>query len=264
MGTLKRWWQSRILASARTRFNAEDLDLAWKGLPILRGLNEAQAARLMDLALRFLHEKRIEAAQGVQLTNRMQLTIALQACLPILELGLDWYNGWYAVIVYPDAFIPERLVTGEDGIVWTEREAKRGEAWEQGPVILSWADVEAGLELDGNNVVLHEMAHKLDMRDGAANGCPPLQGRMSAYAWKTALTNAYGDLCRRVDADEDTPVDPYGSESPAEFFAVVSEAFFEIPAQLHREYPEVYEQFARFYRQTPLERLRSAPSSDND
>lgn len=130
-----------------------------------------------------------------------------------------------------------------------------GEAWEQGPVILSWADVEAGHQRDGFNVVIHELAHKLDMLDGSANGHPPLHAGMSDSRWARVFTNAYRDMVRRVDGGEDTTLDPYATESPAEFFAVVSEAFFELPRLLADEYPDVYGHLRDFYRQDPIRRL---------
>ncbi|EGV18214.1 M90 family metallopeptidase [Thiocapsa marina] len=254
MRALTGWWQSRVLERERARVDPRDWEHVRDALPLLDDLTEEESGRLADLALLFLRDKRLDPAQGLALTDRMRLAIALQASLPVLGLGLDWYRGWYAVIVYPEEFVPEREVMGDDGVVWTEQEAKSGEAWEQGPIILSWADVEAGMERDGYNVVIHEMAHKLDMRDGAANGCPPLHAGMSPKAWAEAFSAAYEDLCRRVDADEDTPIDPYATESPAEFFAVLSEGFFELPDLVHSEYPAVYEQLRLFYRQDPLAR----------
>ncbi|NCA68752.1 MAG: zinc-dependent peptidase [Sphingobacteriia bacterium] len=260
MRALSQWWRSRVLARERARIDSQVWARVWASLPLLAGLAPEQARRLGDLALLFLREKRLEPAQGLALTDAMRLAIALQAALPILELGLDWYRGWYAVILYPDEFVPEHEVVGEDGVVWIEREAKSGEAWEQGPVILSWADVEAGSALDGYNVVIHELAHKLDMLDGAPNGCPPLHAGMSPADWTAALSMAYEDLCRRVDADEQTLIDPYASESPAELFAVVSEYFFARPDLLHAQYPAVYGQLKRFYRQDPLARCGGAPT----
>lgn len=259
MGALTRWRQSRILERERRRYPGADWTAAIASLPLLAGLTAEQVARLVDLALLFLRDKRIEPVQGLQLTDRMRLLIALQACLPILELGLDWYRGWYAVILYPSAFRPAHEYTDTDGLVWLDDEVKSGEAWEQGPVILSWADVEAGQALDGYNVVVHELAHKLDMRHGVANGRPPLHAGLSGETWAREFSGAYADLARRAEGGEDTPIDPYGAESPAEFFAVVSESFFETPGLLVAEYPGVYAQLRAFYRQDPLARL--APAS---
>lgn len=255
MSGLAAWWRSRVLARERLRYDPAEIRSVQESLPLLAGLESAPAERLVDLALLFLRDKRLEPVQGLVLTERMRLLIAFQACLPILELGLDWYRGWYAVIVYPAEFVPAREYVDADGLVWVDDAVKSGEAWERGPVILSWADVEAGLELDGYNVVVHELAHKLDMRDGEANGCPPLHAGMSRQTWARDLSAAYADLARRADAREETPIDPYGAESPGEFFAVASEAFFETPRTLWDEYPAVYGQLRAFYRQDPLERL---------
>lgn len=255
---MTRWWRTRTLARERERYDEADWAVAWASLPLLAGLESRQAIRLGDLAVLFLRHKRLEPVGGLVLTNRMRLILALQACLPILELGLDWYRGWYAVILYPAEFVPGREYVDDDGLVWVDDAVKSGEAWEHGPVILSWSDVAAGGDLDGYNVVLHELAHKLDMRDGGANGRPPLHAGMSGAAWSREFASAFADLGRRVDAGEETPLDSYGAESPCEFFAVVSEAFFEIPVLLHDQYPGVYTQLCAFYRQDPLVRLGSS------
>ncbi|MCF1184128.1 zinc-dependent peptidase [Marichromatium gracile] len=255
MGALSQWWRARRIERVSRMFSTRDWESAWEALPLLAGFDPETAERLEALALEFLRTKRIECAQGVALTATERLRIALQAALPVLELGLDWYRGWYAVIVYPEEFVPEREVMDDDGVVWIEQEAKSGESWEQGPVILSWADVAAGGRGEGYNVVIHELAHKLDMRAGAPNGCPPLHPGMSSADWQRDLAAAYADLCTRVEADEETAIDPYASESPAEFFAVTSEYFFEWPELLMETYPAVYAQLRAFYRQHPLARL---------
>jgi Mlc titration factor MtfA (ptsG expression regulator) len=250
-----RWRRNRAATKAVARYPEAAWEHAWAGLPLLGGLRPTQAGELRALAALFLERKAIEEVQGVRLAVPERLTIALQACLPILNLGLGWYRGWYAVIVYPREFVPERERVDADGVVWIESEVKSGEAWEQGPVILSWADVESGTERDGYNVVIHELAHKLDMRNGDANGHPPLHAGMSDVAWARDLGTAYADLSRRVDRGEETRIDPYGAESPGEFFAVCSEAFFELPHLLRDEYPGTYAQLAAFYRQDPAQRL---------
>jgi MtfA peptidase len=182
----------------------------------------------------------------------MRLHVAVQACILILNLGIEFYRGWSEIIVYPAEFVPRHQYTDEIGVVHQGDEAYAGEAWLRGPVILSWANV-AGTEYpDGVNVVIHEFAHKLDMLNGSANGYPPLHRGMSRQAWVEAFGAAYKDLCARVDRREDTVIDPYASESPAEFFAVLSEAFFELPDLVQEEYPRVYAQLSQFYRQDPV------------
>jgi hypothetical protein len=254
---VSRWWQRRRLERAHADIDPALWPEVCAELPLLDGFNEASRQRLMDTAALFLHQKTFEAAGGAELSLRTGMELALQAALPVLELGLDWYRGWHAVILYPDEFVPAREVMDEDGLVWVDDEPKSGEAWEQGPVILSLTDALAGRERSGYNVVIHELAHKLDLRDGAANGRPPLHPDMDGEAWARQMQRAYADLSRRADAAPDLcVVDPYGATSPAEFFAVVSELFFELPHRLRGVYPAVYAELAAFYRQDPALRLR--------
>ena len=222
-------------------------------LPFLRGLSDAERERLRQTVILFLHRKSIHGAGGLKLDAGMRLLIAAQACILILNLDIDYYRGWVEVIVYPDEFVPTIDYTDEAGVVHTEREPHTGEAWLQGPVILSWADVAPSA--DGVNVVIHEFAHKLDMLNGDANGFPPLHQGMSREAWSQAFSAAYADFCRRVDADEEVAIDPYAAASPGEFFAVLSEAFFEIPHAVLGLYPQVYDQLRLFYRQHPAARM---------
>lgn len=258
---LRRWWQRRRLERAHADIDPALWPEVCAALPLLDGFDAPTHRRLIDAAALFLHQKTFEAAGGAELSLRTGMELALQASLPVLELGLDWYQGWHAVIVYPDEFVPAREVVDEDGLVWVDDEPKSGEAWERGPVILSLTDALDGRERSGYNVVIHEMAHKLDMCDGAANGHPPLHRGMDDTAWARRMQRAYDDLCRRADAaPELSPalfmVDPYGATSPAEFFAVTSELFFELPHRLRAAYPEVYAELADFYRQDPALRLR--------
>lgn len=220
------------------------------GLPFLGHLTHGDRARLRDMALAFIAQKEWHGARGLALTPDIQLSIALQACLPVLNLGLDSYRGWVGVIVYPGDFIIPRKQMSEDGVVHEYDDEVAGEAWENGPVLLSWFDdpEDAG----GMNVVIHEFAHKLDMLNGPPDGLPPLHEGMRRQAWIDAFEASYRDFCERVDDGEDTFIDPYAAEHPAEFFAVTSEVFFEAPEVLRAEYPAVYEQLRQFYRQDPL------------
>ena len=220
------------------------------GLPFLDQLAPADRARLRATALEFIAQKEWHGAQGIRLTPDIQLSVALQACLPVLELGLDSYCGWVGIIVYPGDFVIPRRQMTEDGVVHEFDDEVAGEAWEGGPVLLSWFDDPQ--EADGMNVVIHEFAHKLDMLNGPPDGLPPLHEGMRRQAWIDAFEPAYADFCDRVDAGEETWIDPYAAESPAEFFAVTSEVFFEAPEVLRAEYPAVYDQLRQFYRQDPL------------
>lgn len=223
-------------------------------LPLLKGLTADELERLRQWVVLFLDDKDIHAAAGFAITDEMRVAIAAQACLLILNLDMDYYRGWVEVIVYPDEFVPEREYVDDAGVVHMTREPFAGESWLAGPVLLSWADVECAGEEPGYNVVIHEFAHKLDMLNGEPNGFPPLHADMSRAAWSQAFASAYRDFCARVEAGEDTLVDPYGAESPAEFFAVMTEAYFEAPRAVKESYPEVYAQLCAFYRQDPAAR----------
>jgi Mlc titration factor MtfA (ptsG expression regulator) len=185
----------------------------------------------------------------------MRSSIALQAVLPIMKFGYSAYYGWREIILYPAEFMPDREVTDDFGVVHRVRHPLSGEAWEGGPLVLSLDDVAASGHCQGYNVVIHEFAHKLDMRNGAVDGLPALHSGMSVETWAAVFNAAYADFCQRVDADEDSEIDPYAADSPAEFFAVLSEYFFEAPDILFEHYPAVYEQMRLYYRQDPLSRL---------
>jgi MtfA peptidase len=250
---LRNWKRRRVLRDAQfdeARWRASVL-----GMEFVRTLSSADLERLRDLVVLFLHEKQFAAAAGLELTDEMCWSVATQACILILNLDLEFYGGWSGIIVYPEQFVPRHQHVDEAGVVHEGDEPYAGEAWLGGPVVLSWADVAGTGYLDGVNVVIHEFAHKLDMLNGDANGYPPLHADMDRSAWARAMSAAYQDFCARVDGGEDTIIDPYATESPGEFFAVMSEAFFELPDVVQDEYPAVYEQFRSFYRQDPAARL---------
>ena len=257
-GFLRRWRRQRIIAGAAI------VPALWeetlRRLPFLDGLTTDERARLRDTVILFLHDKSIHGAAGLQIDDGMRLLIAVQACVLVLNLDVDYFRGWVEIIVYPDEFVPSVEYTDEAGVVHVEREARAGEAWLQGPVILSWADVASTTE--GVNVVIHEFAHKLDMLNGDANGFPPLHKGMNRQSWAAAFSAAYADFCRRVDAYEEVAIDPYAAENPAEFFAVISEAFFDMPHAVLDSYPGVYTQLRDFYRQDPAART-AVPRSSN-
>jgi Mlc titration factor MtfA (ptsG expression regulator) len=249
----KTWRRRRILA--RHSISDESWSAALAAAPALARLAPEATQRLRDLALVFLHEKHFEPARGMVLDERKCVRIAALACWPILELGLDAYRGFSSVVIYPDEFVVrDREYEDEDGVVHTGDDVLSGEAWEQGPVILAWKEIEASGRGEGFNVVAHEMAHKIDMLNGEADGAPPLHSGMRLAEWTAAFDSAYEDLLEQLDAGKEPWLDPYAAEDPAEFFAVCSEMFFEVPSRFAREYPEVYAQLATFYKQDPARR----------
>ncbi|MCP5152326.1 MAG: zinc-dependent peptidase [Ectothiorhodospiraceae bacterium] len=228
--------------------------------PLLGAFDIGARERLRELAGRFLGAKSIEGAGGLELDQRIRTTIAGLACVPILELGLDWYAGWRSVIVYPADFVATHTYVDEAGVVHEEVRELSGEAWPRGPMVLSWEGVEESARGEvWGNVVLHECAHKLDLLDGDANGMPPLHAGMDERAWTDAFTAAYHDFAALVDAGEDIPFDEYAADDPGEFFAVVCESFFCDPDIVESWYPEVYDRLREFFRQDPLTRLSASP-----
>lgn len=272
------WLRRRALA--RAAIDEGRWARALERCRVARHLDPEAAGRLRELVMLFMDSKHFTAAGGLDLDEAKRLAIALQACVPILELGIDSYAPWVEVIVYPDEFIVEREHVDEAGVVHSVREPLSGESWAGGPVILSWADVEAANPDEPYNVVLHEFAHKLDMLDGEADGIPPLHAGMSRTSWHAAFSEAFEDFIDRVDrlerlehraartrrrnrpaeVDEASldgqwaalPLDPYACKDAGEFFACASEAFFEAPERLDGVYPAVYRELAAFYRQDPL------------
>ncbi|MDZ7753350.1 MAG: M90 family metallopeptidase [Gammaproteobacteria bacterium] len=254
------WWRRRRRQRRLERLDTSPLAWAeaWSDLPVLEGLDEDAGARLRRIAALLLDEKTWSPAAGSAMPPGAARTIALLAALPVLELGVEWLDDFATIIVYPDSFIAEFDDHDEaTGVVHRIREARSGESWHRGPLVLSWADVQASRELDGFNVVLHEVAHKLDGADGDINGKPPLHRDMGVRAWSEAFLAAYELLLDDVEADRPTAIDPYAAQAPEEFFAVATEAFFETPHDLLDAYPEVYSQLAAFYRQDPVRRLRA-------
>lgn len=228
----------------------------------LRTLAPDERKRLRDCVLLFLHRKPVQGARGLIVRDDMRMAIAAQACILILNLDIDFYRGWVDVVVYPDEFVAEYEYTDEDGVVHAVREPVTGESWEAGPVILSWADAGETRPGTGYNVVIHEFAHKLDMLNGEADGFPPLHADMERNDWVRVFTRAYEALRAALERGEETAIDPYAAEHPSEFFAVISEAFFDLPTVVRTQYPDVYVQLSRFYRQDPAARLARAGHLD--
>jgi Mlc titration factor MtfA (ptsG expression regulator) len=251
---LRRWRRQRVLAASAIP------DALWRDaletLPFLAIYTEDELVRLRDLCVLFLDAKGIVGARGHVVTPRQRVLIAQQACVLVLNLDLSLYDGFENIVVYPDEFVPGWEWEDEAGVIHRNDEPLAGEAMPRGPVILSWPDVEAASDwhASGMNLVVHEFAHKIDMVTGDANGCPPLPPDMPAADWTATLAAAFAHFAARVHRGDDTAIDPYAAESPGEFFAVLSEVFFSDPSLLVDEYPRVYAQFARFYRQDPAAR----------
>jgi MtfA peptidase len=251
LARLRRWREDRCLR--RLDSSPAEWEAAIADWPVAARYRGEARARLRDLALRFLVRKELVGVGGLEVTRPMALRIATMAVVPVLELGLHWYDDWVTVLIYPEAFVPAHDREDEFGVVHTDREPLTGETSEGGPVILSWEDVLEANGEDAYNVVIHEMAHKLDLRGaGGTNGAPPLHPGMSQAAWAAAFGAARDDLRAREAAGREGPLDPYALEDAGEFFAVASECFFEAPHRLASDWPELHGQLCAFYRQDPL------------
>ncbi len=250
--SLKNWWRQYILK------HEPIAEISWQNalvqLHFLQGLTQSEFTLLRQWATIFLHNKNINGARGLIVTEEMRVMIAIQACILILKLDLDYYRNWLEIIVYPGKFILDYEYTDDIGIVHAVHMAASGESWLAGPVILSWEDVTDTNNKQGYNVVIHEFAHKLDMLNGTANGYPPLHRNMDPRAWTAVFSKAFDAFCEQVDKGEELAIDPYAATNPAEFFAVLSEAFFVKPCAIQQHFPQVYQQLSAFYRQNPAMR----------
>lgn len=245
-----RRWLERLRPPAEDDITPIEWAALLAGSRMFDALSPEQRERLREMAARFLAKKTFSAAGGHALDRTQCLAIAAIASLPVLGLGFEALSGWREVIVYPGEFRVKREHHDERSGVVTEGEDELiGEAWDRGPVILSWADVATDLEhpFDGFNVVVHEIAHKLDMLDGAMNGVPRLPAGLSRREWIEAMQPAYDGLVRAVERGRETLIDPYAAESVDEYFAVTSELHFSDPATLRRAAPAVAGLLARYY-----------------
>jgi MtfA peptidase len=222
--------------------------------PFISRRADDELAELRRLASLFLSRKEFHGAQGLEVTDEIAVAIAMQACLPVLKLGIEAYDGFVGIVVHPDEVVAPREVMDEDGIVHQYDEVLSGEAVQGGPVMLAWADVlTAGETAElAYNVVIHEFAHVLDMADGEADGVPQLPTTAARDAWIECIDAEYERFVERVDGgDEDTVLDPYGAEGVEEFFAVAAEAFFVAPEGMRSEHPALYALFAGYFKQDP-------------
>ena len=234
---------------------------AWGGhlaanVAIARRLDDAHATRLRELVTVFVAEKRWEGCGGLELTEEMQVTIAGQACVMLLGRDHGLYEDVESILVYPDTRVlpPRRRGFFESGLAVEETHAPiLGQAFLHGPVILAWDDVlDGGRERrPGHNVVFHEFAHKIDMLDGSIDGTPPLRTAAARQAWAEVCAAAFLALRDRVAAGEPSFLDDYGATNEAEFFAVATEAYFTLPAQMRAELPALYALLADYYRFEP-------------
>ncbi|QDX22301.1 zinc-dependent peptidase [Pandoraea pnomenusa] len=242
-------------------------DAVWQevvaALPFLARRSAADLDKLRHLATDFLASKHFSTAHDLVLTEAMCVSVAAQACLPILHLPSALYRGWTGIVLYPGEFLIRKTVQDDAGVVHDVEQEASGEAWEGGPVLLSWQDVQAS-DVLAYNVVIHEFVHKIDMEGGEADGVPPmlrrLHGDLTTQAWCDVFDPAYEAFCHHVANVPDdrweafcatSLLDPYATEHESEFFAVCAEAFFVAPEAFRDEYPALYTLFSRYFLQDP-------------
>ncbi len=248
----------------RKRQSAANIpDILWQEMlgryAFLSDRPETELRRLKELAAQFLASKEFHGANGFVITDPVALAITAQAVLPVLNLGLGWYDDFVGIVVHPDEVVARRVVTDEDGVVHHYDEVLAGEAMDGGPVMLNWRDVDdAGSSADcGYNVVIHEFIHKIDMRDGEPDGCPPLPSRAARANWLAVMQAEYDGFREKVIIAErfggEPPwLDPYGATAIDEFFAVACEAYFVNRARFAREFAPLLSLFDSFFGARPV------------
>jgi len=242
----------------RKRLRAQRFPDSWiailrKNIPYYHRLSVADQCELQQILQVFLGEKNFEGCGGLVLTDEIRVTIAAYACVLLLHREHDYYPRLQSVLVYPDSYVVDTVHPGP-GNTWLEgQERVAGQSWRTGAVIIAWGYMQHRPTdpFSGRNVVLHEFAHQLDEEDGFANGAPALPRAAMYRAWARVLGNEYQQLRAAAAAGEPTLLDQYGAKNPAEFFAVVTEYFFEQPRQLKERHPELYKEMKEFYRQDP-------------
>ncbi|NMP27582.1 DgsA anti-repressor MtfA [Rahnella sp. SAP-1] len=244
-------WKSNELKIDKSELWQQALDI-----PLLSDLNSHEQQRLIQVASHLLQQKKLQQLQGLELAETMHARIALLFALPVMELGAEWLDGFHEILLYPTPFIVDTPWQDENGIVHAGAQTQAGQSWDQGPIVLNWLDVQDSFDTSGFNLVIHEAAHKLDIRNGGeANGIPPIPLR-EVVAWEHDLQAAMENLQEEIDlvGEDAASMDAYAATDPAECFAVLSEYFFSAPDLLSQRFPLVYGHFSRFYKQDPLMR----------
>ncbi len=221
-------------------------------------LTSEEQDALRKLVQVVIAEKTWEGCKGLALDDEMKVTIAGQACLLLLGIEHDYFQNVETILVFPRQFTPHEMIdVDESGVMHESSGTALGLAYEGGPVILSWADSKAGgrNSQDGLNVVLHEFAHKLDLRDGVVNGTPPLKSRRDHARWAEVMRREYEALVEASRKRKATLLDDYGATDPGEFFAVAVECFFEKPLQLRKKHADLYGALSDYFGQDPAARF---------
>jgi Mlc titration factor MtfA (ptsG expression regulator) len=251
---LKKWRRRRL---DRRAFPTTWLNILRERVPYYHLLSRDEQTELQKLIRVFLAEKNFEGCGGLKITDEIRVTIAAQACILLLNREHDYYSGLESILVYPSSYLAPSEFIDEAGVVHEGAEGRLGEAWLRGAIILSWDEVRQDSRdfQDGRNVTFHEFAHQLDQQDGTFDGAPVLEKASHYRSWARVLSKEYAALNEAAERGHKTLIDQYGATNPAEFFAVITEAFFETPKALQEKHPELYEELKKFFHQDPLARL---------
>lgn len=263
------WQKLKALFTGETTtaaavFQEEWIALLKKNVPVYLRLPEALRRRLHERIGQFIATIRFEGCGGLELTEEMVLTVAAQACLLVVHREGKPYPKLKVVRLYPSTFSSVQMHTDAMGIVTEGEVARLGESWDQGSIVLAWDSVAQGARNpdDGHNVTFHEFAHQLDHEDGATDGAPGLPSREAYRSWARVFQENYDDFQHLLEAGRRSVIDPYGGTNPAEFFAVVTETFFEKPRQLLHERPELYEEVRKYFGVDPRDGFAEGEASD--
>jgi len=247
-----------VRAWRRAKLRKKPLPDAWwriieRNVAYVRTLSAEDRRELAGIMQILLAEKYFEGCGGVVMTDEIRVTIAAQAAVLLLHRETGYYPTLRTILVYPSAYLAQSKQQLPDGSVMEGGQARLGESWHRGALVLSWSDALQGARSphDGRNVVFHEFAHQLDGEEGGMNGAPLLDAPARYREWARVLGEEYRRLTESVAQGVPSLIDAYGATNPAEFFAVVTELFFERPAELKRMHPRLYEEFRGFYRQDP-------------
>jgi hypothetical protein len=251
-GLIRRWRRNKIVG--------REFPAAWEkflhsNCGFYASISQPDRDELKQKMLVFLEEKHFEGCRGLEITDEIRVTVAAHACLLLLHRETDFYPYLVTILVYPSAFLVDIKEVDEHGFEWRDTLENAGESWDRGNVIVAWDVAKHGAldPRDGLNVLLHEFAHQLDAEDSRSEGAPLMPTRADRDEWARVMQAEYARLIEDVEADRDQLLDDYGTTNPAEFFAVCVETFFEMPAEMRDEHPELYAQLRKYFNQDPAE-----------
>lgn len=238
-----------------TQIQPEWIEYLTRRIPLYSRLPQELKQQLHGLINVFINEIEFIGCGGQEISDEIRVTVAGQACILLLNRETNYYDELKTIYIYPHTYVQSGSKSRNGSIITEETVACEGEAWQNGPVVLTWDNVVHGASdaKDGHNVVLHEFAHKLDQESGSGNGTPILDHSTQYLAWGRVFSTEFKDLCEKTDKRKKSVMNSYGATNEAEFFAVATETFFEKPKQLYKKHQELYETLKEYYKLDPLQ-----------